>query len=105
MTVVFLTLFIHKSMALTVIVKPGDTLSSIAKEFDMPYEALAWHNLLLNVDVLRPGDVLDIPADPIMPPIYNRWIYTSEWSVKLKESRRLVYAPHAVNEDGTPIQR
>ena len=89
---------------LTIIVKPGDTLSSIAKEWDMPYEALAWHNRILNVDDLSPGDVLDIPMNPIMPPLYNRWAYTSEWSPKLKASRRTVYDPHAVHEDGTPVK-
>lgn len=91
---------------LTIIVKPGDTLSSIAKEWDMPYEALAWHNRILNVDVLFPGDVIDIPANPLMPPWFNIWAYTSEYSPKLKASRRLIYSPHMVSmEAGTPIPR
>ncbi len=114
MILAFLALFVQKSLALTIVVKPGDTLSSIAEEFDMPYEALAWHNRILNVDDLLPGDKLDIPINPIMPPLYDRWIYnlsmvgevegisTSRLRTTPGERRRNTSAPMNTNTEHAP---
>jgi murein DD-endopeptidase MepM/ murein hydrolase activator NlpD len=39
----------------------GDTLSSIAKKFDVSLDTIRWQNDLKSVDDIKPGQVLEIP--------------------------------------------
>jgi len=45
----------------TYIVSPGDTLSSIAKKFDVSLDTIRWQNNLKTVDEIKPGQELQIP--------------------------------------------
>lgn len=42
-------------------VQSGDTLSAIAKKFNLKVESLKWANNISNVDQIKPGQVLKIP--------------------------------------------
>ncbi len=42
-------------------VQPGDTLSAIAKKFNLKVETIKWANNLSNINQIKPGQVLKIP--------------------------------------------
>jgi len=43
-------------------VRPGETLSEIAYNYDIPYDFLAWYNKLNNANKIRVGTVIIIPS-------------------------------------------
>jgi len=45
----------------TYIVQPGDTVSSIAKKFDVSIDTIRWQNDLESIDAIEPGDKLEVP--------------------------------------------
>jgi len=45
------------------IVKPGDTISSIASRFGLKINTLLWSNKLSKSSIIRPGDKLTIPPE------------------------------------------
>ncbi|MCX6816568.1 MAG: M23 family metallopeptidase [Candidatus Beckwithbacteria bacterium] len=45
----------------TYIVETGDTVSSIAKKFDVSIDTIRWQNNLKSIDEIKPGDKLEIP--------------------------------------------
>lgn len=51
----------------TYIVRDGDTLSSIAKLYDIPQSTILWANNLTNKSLIRPGDKLIILPIPGIP--------------------------------------
>jgi murein DD-endopeptidase MepM/ murein hydrolase activator NlpD len=45
----------------TYIVEDGDTVSSIAKKFDVSIDTIRWQNDLESINAIKPGDKLEIP--------------------------------------------
>jgi murein DD-endopeptidase MepM/ murein hydrolase activator NlpD len=45
----------------TYIVEDGDTVSSIAKKFDVSIDTLRWQNDLKTINAIKPGDKLEVP--------------------------------------------
>ncbi|MDP4031075.1 MAG: M23 family metallopeptidase [Candidatus Beckwithbacteria bacterium] len=45
----------------TYIVEVGDTVSSIAKKFDVSIDTIRWQNDLKSIDAIKPGDKLEVP--------------------------------------------
>jgi len=45
----------------TYIVESGDTVSSIAKKFDVSIDTLRWQNDLASIDAIKPGQTIEIP--------------------------------------------
>lgn len=50
-----------RDSVITYVVNPGDTLSSIAKKFDVSLDTIRWQNNLKTVDEIKPGQELEIP--------------------------------------------
>ena len=73
---------------MTYTVKPGDTLSAIAKQFKTTVEALVASNGIKNPDIIRVGQVLTIPgATPNQ--LYNALITCMEAIEALPEFKQL----------------
>lgn len=45
----------------TYIVRPGDTISSIANKFDVSIDTIRWQNDLKSIDAIKPGDKIEVP--------------------------------------------
>ena len=45
----------------TYIVSPGDTVSSIAKKFDVSIDTIRWQNDLDSIDAIKPGQKIEVP--------------------------------------------
>src|SRR3990167_9000330 len=45
----------------TYIVEAGDTVSSIAKKFDVSIDTIRWQNDLTSIDAIKPGQKIEIP--------------------------------------------
>lgn len=45
----------------TYIVQTGDTVSSIAKKFDVSIDTVRWQNNLKSIDAIKPGDKVEVP--------------------------------------------
>jgi len=45
----------------TYIVQTGDTVSSIAKKFDVSIDTIRWQNDLASIDAIKPGQKIEIP--------------------------------------------
>lgn len=58
-------------------VKKGDTLSGIARKYNTTVEALASTNGIKNVDVIRVGQVLQIPTKETTKPVNNNQVYNA----------------------------
>lgn len=62
---------------MTYTVRKGDTLSGIAKAHGTTVEALASTNGIQNPNIIRVGQVLQIPAKETDKPINNNQIYNA----------------------------
>ncbi len=45
----------------TYIVQVGDTVSSIAKKFDVSIDSIRWQNDLASIDAIKPGEKIEVP--------------------------------------------
>jgi len=45
----------------TYIVQPGDTVSSIAKKFDVSIDTIRWQNDLASIDAIKPSQKIEVP--------------------------------------------
>jgi murein DD-endopeptidase MepM/ murein hydrolase activator NlpD len=45
----------------TYIVQPGDTVSSIAKKFDVSIDTIRWQNDLASIDAIKPSQKVEVP--------------------------------------------
>lgn len=50
-----------RDSVVTYIVQPGDTVSSIAKKFDVSIDTIRWQNDLKTIDAIKPGDKIEVP--------------------------------------------
>jgi len=50
-----------RDTVVTYIVQPGDTVSSIAKKFDVSIDTIRWQNDLASIDAIKPGQKIEIP--------------------------------------------
>lgn len=50
-----------RDSVVTYIVQSGDTVSSIAKKFDVSIDTIRWQNDLKTIDAIKPGDTVEVP--------------------------------------------
>jgi murein DD-endopeptidase MepM/ murein hydrolase activator NlpD len=50
-----------RDSVVTYIVQTGDTVSSIAKKFDVSIDTIRWQNDLASIDAIKPGQKIEIP--------------------------------------------
>lgn len=50
-----------RDSVVTYIVQSGDTVSSIAKKFDVSIDTIRWQNNLRSIDAIKPGEKIEIP--------------------------------------------
>ncbi|MEK7514046.1 MAG: M23 family metallopeptidase [Patescibacteria group bacterium] len=50
-----------RDSVVTYLVQSGDTVSSIAKKFDVSIDTVRWQNDLKTIDAIKPGDKVEVP--------------------------------------------
>jgi LysM repeat protein len=81
----------------TYTVKRGDTLSSIAKKYDVSCAVLAAHNGIENPDKIYAGQVLKIPAKKTVTEIAKE-VIRGDWGNGSERKRRLITAGYDYSE-------
>lgn len=93
----------------TTVVKPGQTLPQIARDFDMGYTELTEANPSIDPDKLAPGTVLVVPSQYILPNTPREGLVVNLAEMRLffypKGGREVVTFPMGVGREGenTPI--
>jgi lipoprotein-anchoring transpeptidase ErfK/SrfK len=73
------------------LVKPGETLSSIALDYRLPLQTIISANSLINPNIIFPGQIVIIPGLPPKESIpYTIHVYLKEKQLELRKNKKMV---------------